>query len=133
MDKYKKTVESLQLSVGDIRVEFCYLKPKLINLLRKGQTPKKCQLLCNCSSIKDACPSVALTAPQQNNVSNSLCSVFLSPCILHVCPRKCLHYICDMLAYNDAQHSIWSPSSLNRTAAFRMDLSQSISANNWCS
>lgn len=90
--------------------------------LREGQTPKKCQLLCNCSSVKDACPLVALTAPQQNNVSHSLCSVFLSPCILHVCPRKCLHYKCDMLAYNDAQRSIWSACSLNSAAAFNTDL-----------
>lgn len=90
--------------------------------LREGQTPKKCRLLCNCSSVKDACPLVALTAPQQNNVSHSLCSVFLSPCILHVCPRKCLHYKCDMLAYNDAQRSIWSACSLNSAAAFNTDL-----------
>lgn len=109
-----------QLSVGNIRMEYCYLRMQLINCLRKGQTPKKCQLLCNCSSIKDACPLVALTAPQQNNGSYSLFSVFLWPCILHVCPRKCLHYKCDMLAYNDAHHSIWSTSSLNSAAAFHM-------------
>lgn len=57
---------------------------------------------------------------QQNNVSYSLCLVFLSPCILHVCPRKCLHYKCDMLANSDAQHSIWCSSSLN--SAFHVDL-----------
>lgn len=62
------------------------------------------QSLCTCYTIKVSCRSVALTAPQQNNVSYSLCSVLLSPCILHVCPRKYLHYKCDMLAYNDAQH-----------------------------
>lgn len=88
--------------------------------MRKGQTPKKVQLLCNCSTIKAACPSETLTAAQQNNVSYSLCLVFLSPCILHVCPRKCLHYKCDMLANSDAQHSIWYSSSLN--SAFHVDL-----------
>lgn len=98
----------------------CYLRPQLINSLHKGQTPKKCQFLCNYSSIKDAYPSVALTAPQQHNVSYSPCSVFLSPCILHVCLRKTLHYGCDMLAYNDVQHSICS--GLNSTAVFHTEL-----------
>lgn len=48
-------------------------------------------------------------------MSYSLCSVLLSPCILHACPRKCLHYKCDMLAYNDAQQSIWSPCRLQHS------------------
>lgn len=69
------------------------------------------QLLCNCSSFKHICPLVAwIAAP----------TVF-AQCSCHHCfvsVSQSLHYKCDMLAYTDTQHSLWSANAVHRCTSY---------------